>query len=66
MTDSDSIRAARGKVGESQTVFGQRFGVDQSTVARWETGGVPKRGPARKAIERELALINPASAEAAR
>lgn len=51
------IRDAREKVGESQTIFGERFGVDQSTVARWETQGPPSRGPARKALERELSEI---------
>jgi DNA-binding transcriptional regulator YiaG len=54
------IRDAREKVGESQTAFGERFGVDQSTVARWETQGPPSRGPARKALERELSEIEKA------
>lgn len=58
MVDSNSIKAAREKVGESQAAFGGRFGVDQSTIARWENGGIPTRGPARIAIERELAGIN--------
>ena len=51
------IRQAREKVGESQAAFGERFGVDQSTVHRWETQGPPKYGPARKALERELSQI---------
>jgi len=37
---------------ESQTAFAERFGVDQSTVARWETDGLPKRGAARRAVEK--------------
>jgi DNA-binding XRE family transcriptional regulator len=61
MPDSDSIKAAREKVKESQAVFGRRFGVDQSTVHRWETEGIPSRGPARRAIERELAEIGTAA-----
>jgi DNA-binding transcriptional regulator YiaG len=55
--DAQLIRTAREKVGESQAAFGDRFGVDQSTVHRWETAGPPARGPARKALERELADI---------
>lgn len=58
MVDLNSVRAAREKVRESQADFGRRFGVDQSTIARWEGDGIPKRGPARIAIERELASIN--------
>lgn len=57
MASGDLIRKAREAVGESQGKFGERFGVDQSTVARWEIDGPPSRGPARKAIERELAEI---------
>lgn len=57
MVTAEMIRTAREGVGESQTKFGERFGVDQSTVHRWETEGPPTRGPARKAIERELAAI---------
>jgi DNA-binding transcriptional regulator YiaG len=55
--DARLIRDAREKVGESQAAFGERFGVDQSTVHRWETQGPPQRGPARKAIEREISDI---------
>jgi len=55
--DAQLIRDAREKVGESQAAFGARFGVDQSTVHRWETQGPPTRGPARKALERELSVI---------
>lgn len=55
--DAHLIRQARERVGESQAAFGARFGVDQSTVHRWETNGPPSRGPARKALERELAEI---------
>lgn len=55
--DASLIREAREKVGESQAAFGARFGVDQSTIHRWETDGPPSRGPARKAIEREIEAI---------
>ncbi len=63
MLSPDSIKAAREKVGESQETFGRRFGVDQSTIQRWETKGAPSRGTARMALERELALINIEAAE---
>jgi DNA-binding transcriptional regulator YiaG len=55
------IKKAREAVRESQAAFGARFGVDQSTVHRWETDGPPERGPARKMIEREVAAITAAS-----
>lgn len=55
--DAQLIREARETVQESQAAFGARFGVDQSTVHRWETNGPPSHGPARKALERELAEI---------
>lgn len=32
------------------------FGVDKATVWRWENEGIPSRGMARKALEREWAL----------
>lgn len=39
---------------ESQARFGERFGVDQSTVHRWETEGLPDRGAARRAVEKMI------------
>lgn len=32
------LKRVRAKLGETQTEFGKRFGVDQSTVAKWERG----------------------------
>lgn len=60
ITPSD-IKSAREAVAESQAAFGARFGVDQSTVHRWETEGVPTRGAARVAIERVLSDLQEAS-----
>lgn len=58
--DAQLIRKAREQVGESQAAFGARFGVHQTTVDRWETSGPPSRGPARMALEREIADIQKA------
>lgn len=57
----DAIKAARERLGESQAEFAKRFGVDQSAVSRWETQGVPGRGPAAAFVERVLAEIEGAA-----
>lgn len=59
MLTASDIRQARGRLGESQTEFGTRFGVDQSTIHRWETDGLPDRGVTRMAVERMLGEIAP-------
>lgn len=42
MTDlAKKVRSMRTTLKESQRKFGDRFGVDQSTVSRWETGASP-------------------------
>jgi DNA-binding transcriptional regulator YiaG len=51
------LKAIRDRLGESQDEFGRRFGVDQGTISRWETSGIPKRGAARSLIERVVADI---------
>lgn len=53
----EAFRAARARLGESQTTFADRFGVDQATISRWETEGPPERGVAAKLIERVLGDI---------
>ncbi len=50
----DTLKSVRDRLGESQTRFAERFGVDQATVSRWETAGPPDRGIAAKLIERVL------------
>jgi DNA-binding transcriptional regulator YiaG len=62
MVTSQRIKNARNKLGESQETFAARFGVDQSTVHRWETIGVPDRGTAAHALERVLTEIETAEA----
>ena len=58
ITGSDIIRV-RQALGESQTVFARRLGVDQGTISKWERTGPPKYGTApmalRMALEAHLA-----------
>jgi DNA-binding transcriptional regulator YiaG len=54
---ADMVKSARTGLGESQAAFGERFGVNQSTVHRWETEGPPEGGAAGKAIERVLSEL---------
>lgn len=55
MISADQLRQARASLNESQATFGRRFGVDQSTIHRWETDGPPTYGPAPKLLEQFLA-----------
>ena len=48
------LKAAREALGETQDAFSGRFGVDQSTLHRWETDGPSDRGSARTLIEKTL------------
>ena len=56
MITAAHIRTAREKLDESQLEFGRRFGVDQSTISRWEQGP-PTKGPIRILIEYVLAEL---------
>lgn len=49
MSDDSQIdvSAIRQELGLSQSDFGEKVGVDQSTVSLWETGKTEPRGPAR-------------------
>lgn len=58
MTTSEQIRAARERLGETQDAFGQRFGVDQSTIHRWETRGPPDHKLTQMAISTVLATLD--------
>lgn len=63
--DGSKIETARKGLNETQAEFGRRFGVDQSTIHRWETQGVTDRGVTAMAVERilsELPLPVPAEA----
>lgn len=63
MATPEDIRRARDSLKENQTEFGRRFGVDQSTIHRWETDGPPERGPAKVAIEHVLSTLADVSRE---
>jgi DNA-binding transcriptional regulator YiaG len=45
------LRALRKRRRESQTVFGEHFRADQSTIHRWETDGPPRSGPLSLLVE---------------
>lgn len=51
------LKAERERLGESQAQFGERFGVDQSTVHRWESSGIPARGTTQIAVEKILSEL---------
>ncbi len=57
--DASDIKKIRERRGESQAAFAAHFGVDQSTIHRWETRGVPGTGVTRIAIERVLSELKP-------
>lgn len=46
------VLSLRLRLKETQAAFAERFGVNQSTVARWEKDGLPDRGTTRRTIER--------------
>jgi DNA-binding transcriptional regulator YiaG len=53
MLSAAAIRATREQLGENQAKFAKRFGVNQCTISRWETEGLPTKGVA-KLIERAI------------
>ena len=65
MATKDQIRAARKALNESQAAFATRFGVNQATVHRWETEGLPERGTARLMVEQVLETLRVSAQEAA-
>lgn len=55
------LKAAREKLEETQAVFASRFGVDQSTLHRWETNGPSDRGAAKTLVQKTLAELENAA-----
>lgn len=49
------IKALREAFGESQKVFAERFGVDQSTISLWEQDETSPRGPALMILQQVAA-----------
>lgn len=62
MVTGEMITAARVRLGESQAQFAKRFGVNQSTLHRWEAKGPPTGGTALRVIEQVIAQISEAEA----
>ena len=62
MVKSSQIKKARDRLGESQAQFAKRFGVNQSTIQRWEKGRAPESGMAAALIQRVLSEIKEAMA----
>ena len=54
MKKENPITRLRQVKGWTLAQMAEHFGVDHSTVWRWENEGIPDRGATRKAIEREL------------
>jgi len=66
MVDSaigSEIKVTRRDLGETQAIFGERFGVDQATIHRWETKGPPVQGAAAVLIAERLAELKKRKAE---
>ena len=58
MDTSIDIKKLREARGWTQGDMADHFGVNKSTVWRWEHEGIPVRGVTRKAIEREWGAAN--------
>lgn len=65
MMTSDDIKRVRLARKESQEAFAVHFGVDQSTIHRWETVGVPDRGAAAVGIRKVLSDLEATQGAAA-
>jgi DNA-binding transcriptional regulator YiaG len=59
------VKAIRTALGETQEAFGRRFGVDQATIHRWESLGIPEHGAARAVMERFVADLQQFTAQGA-
>jgi DNA-binding transcriptional regulator YiaG len=57
------IKKIREDREETQAAFGLHFGVDQSTIHRWEANGITDRGVTRLAIEHVLSELKSSAAK---
>ena len=48
----------RQRLGESQARFARRFGVNQTTISRWESGDLAITGIAEVAVDYVLAELS--------
>ncbi len=55
--DGVAVRAIREHLSETQAEFGDRFGVQQPAVHKWETNGIPGHGPTRVVFELFLKTV---------
>lgn len=46
-----SVKKLRNDLKLNRVAFAEKAGVDVSTISRWETKGVPSKGPARAILE---------------
>lgn len=58
-----NIRQLREARNWTRQEMANYFGVNLTTILRWENNGIPSRGVARRAIERELANLSVSSPE---
>lgn len=58
-----NIRQLREARNWTRQEMANYFGVNLTTILRWENNGIPTRGVAKRAIERELAALSAASSE---
>lgn len=57
MHSTPNIKALREARNWTRQEMANYFGVNLTTILRWENNGIPMRGPARRAIEREMANL---------
>jgi DNA-binding XRE family transcriptional regulator len=58
MITKSLIIKTRLRLGETQTEFAKHFGVNQSTIHRWETGKLPIEGIIAHGVEAVLARLS--------
>jgi DNA-binding transcriptional regulator YiaG len=57
MITAKQLKTFRERIDYSQAKLGARIGVDQATIHRWETYGLPKGGAAQFAIKQAMKEI---------
>lgn len=57
MSEQITIKRLREARNWSRQDAAKHFGVNLTTILRWENNGIPSRGPARRAIENAFAQL---------